>query len=101
MSAVGAHTALLSEHTRQQIDHWVAKFPPDRKRSAVLAALRFTQEQNDGHLTTELMDAVAEYLGLPPIQVRGRKLLFHVRAASLRAAPCQHLHQYFLHAARG
>src|SRR5580658_79170 len=68
MSAV-AVSALLSEHTRQEIDHWVAKFPPDRKRSAVLAALRFTQEQNDGHLTTELMDAVAAYLELPPIQV--------------------------------
>ena len=47
----------------------MAKFPPDRKRSAVLAALRFTQEQNDWSLTTELMDAVAEYLELPPIQV--------------------------------
>src|SRR5580693_1908016 len=69
MPAVGSHAALLSEHTRQEIDHWVAKFPPDRKRSAVLAALRFTQEQNEGHLTTELMDAVAEYLELPPIQV--------------------------------
>jgi NADH-quinone oxidoreductase subunit E len=60
---------LLSEHTRAEIDHWVAKFPPDRKRSAVLAALRFAQEQNDGHLTTELMDEVALYLELPPIQV--------------------------------
>jgi NADH-quinone oxidoreductase subunit E len=69
MSAVGAHMALLSEHTRQEIDHWVAKFPPEGKRSAVLSALRFTQEQNDGHLTTELMDAVAAYLDLPPIQV--------------------------------
>src|ERR1700727_1950253 len=69
MSAVPAHTTLLSEHTRREIDLWVAKFPPDRKRSAVLAALRFTQEQNAGHLTTELMDAVAEYLQLPPIQV--------------------------------
>ncbi len=59
MSAVGTHAALLSAHTRQEIDHWVGKFPPDRKRSAVLAALRFTQEQNEGHLTTELMDAVA------------------------------------------
>ncbi|HTC45049.1 MAG TPA: NAD(P)H-dependent oxidoreductase subunit E [Steroidobacteraceae bacterium] len=68
MSAMGA-AALLSEHTRREIDHWVAKFPPDRKRLAVLAALRFTQEQNDGHLTTELMDAVAVYLELPPIQV--------------------------------
>jgi NADH-quinone oxidoreductase subunit E len=60
---------LLSEHTRAEIDHWVAKFPPDLKRSAVLAALRFAQEQNDGHLTTELMDEVALYLELPPIQV--------------------------------
>jgi len=60
---------MLSEHTREEIDHWVAKFPPDRKRSAVLAALRFAQEQNEGHLTTELMDAVAAYLELPPIQV--------------------------------
>ena len=69
MSAMGTHAALLSEHTRQEIDHWVAKFPPEGKRSAVLAALRFTQEQNGGHLTTELMDAVAVYLQLPPIQV--------------------------------
>src|SRR3984957_1543894 len=69
MSAVLDNSALLSEHTRDEIDLWVAKFPPDRKRSAVLAALRFTQEQNGGHLTTALMDAVAAYLQLPPIQV--------------------------------
>lgn len=61
--------ALLTEHTRREIDHWVAKFPPGRQRSAVLSALRFAQEQNQGYLTPELMDAVAEYLSLPPIQV--------------------------------
>lgn len=61
--------SLLSEHTREEIDHWVAKFPPDRKRSAVIASLRAAQHQNEGFLTQELMDAVAEYLGLPPIQV--------------------------------
>jgi NADH-quinone oxidoreductase subunit E len=60
---------LLSEHTRHEIDHWVAKFPPGRQRSATIAALRAAQEQNDGFLTAELMDAVAAYLGLPPIQV--------------------------------
>ena len=60
---------LLSEHTRQEIDHWVAKFPPGRQRSATIAALRAAQEQNSGFLTPELMDAVAEYLKLPPIQV--------------------------------
>jgi NADH-quinone oxidoreductase subunit E len=61
--------SLLSEHTREEIDHWVAKFPPDRKRSAVIASLRAAQHQNEGYLTQALMDAVAEYLGLPAIQV--------------------------------
>jgi NADH-quinone oxidoreductase subunit E len=61
--------ALLSEDTRREIDHWVAKFPPGRQRSASLAALRAAQEQNQGFLTADLMDAVAEYLKLAPIQV--------------------------------
>jgi NADH-quinone oxidoreductase subunit E len=70
-SAAGAPTAgaVLSDATRAEIDHWVAKFPPGRQRSASLAALRAAQEQNHGFLTPELMDAVAEYLKLPPIQV--------------------------------
>ena len=59
----------LSAETRGEIDRWVAKFPPDRRRSAVLAALRAAQHQNHGWLTTGLMDAVADYLGLPAIQV--------------------------------
>ena len=61
--------SLLSEHTRAEIDRWVAKFPPDRRRSATLAALHAAQHQNHGFLTTELMDAVAGYLGLTPVQV--------------------------------
>jgi NADH-quinone oxidoreductase subunit E len=60
---------VLSEHTRHEIDHWIAKFPSGKQRSAVLAALRAAQHQNQGYLTTELMDAVAGYLSLPPIQV--------------------------------
>ena len=69
MSANDGNIGTLSEHTRHEIDVWLAKFPPDRRRSAVLAALRAAQHQNHGYLTTELMDAVAAYLGLPPIQV--------------------------------
>jgi NADH-quinone oxidoreductase subunit E len=61
--------AALSEHTRAEIDHWVARFPAGRQRSAVIAALRAAQEQNQGYLTAPLMDAVAAYLKLPPIQV--------------------------------
>jgi len=60
---------LLNEHTRGEIDAWLQKYPDDRKRSAVLAALREAQHQNEGYLTTELMDAVADYLDLPKIQV--------------------------------
>jgi NADH-quinone oxidoreductase subunit E len=59
----------LSQHVREEIDHWVAKFPPERKRSAVISALHAVQHENNGHLTAELMDAVAEYLGLANIQV--------------------------------
>jgi NADH-quinone oxidoreductase subunit E len=62
-------TKLLTDATRADIDAWVQRFPPDRKRSALLAALRAVQHQNQGYLTADLMDAVAEYLGLPPIQV--------------------------------
>jgi len=59
----------LSQHVREEIDHWVAKFPPERKRSAVISALHAVQHENNGFLTAELMDAVAEYLGLANIQV--------------------------------
>jgi NADH-quinone oxidoreductase subunit E len=62
-------SAKLSEHVREEIDHWVEKFPPDRKRSAVISALHAVQHENHGYLTTDLMDAVAEYLDLPNILV--------------------------------
>lgn len=59
----------LSDHTRAEIDRWVEKYPPDHKRSAVLAALREVQHENNGYLTLGLMDAVAEYLDMPEIAV--------------------------------
>ena len=60
---------LLSEHVREEIEHWKARFPEDRQRSAVIGALHAVQHENNGYLTPELMDAVAEYLALPNIQV--------------------------------
>lgn len=60
---------ILTEHTRSEIDLWLKKYPEDRKQSAVLAALRAAQHQNEGYLTTELMDAVASYLELSNIAV--------------------------------
>jgi len=59
----------LSAHAREEIDVWIAKFPEGRQRSAVISALHIVQHENHGFLTVDLMDAVANYLGLPPIQV--------------------------------
>ena len=59
----------LSEQVCREIDHWVAKFPKGRQRSAVISALQAVQHENQGFLTQDLMDAVAEHLDLPPIQV--------------------------------
>ena len=57
----------LTAHTREHIDHWVAKFPPDRKRSALIQGLMAAQEQNGGWLSDELIAAVAKYLALPQV----------------------------------
>jgi NADH-quinone oxidoreductase subunit E len=59
----------LSAHVREEIDRWVARFPEDRSRSAVIGALHAAQHENKGFLTVPIMDAVAEYLGLEPIKV--------------------------------
>jgi NADH-quinone oxidoreductase subunit E len=57
----------LNADTRAHIDHWLTKFPPDRKRSALIQGLMAAQEQNGGHLNDELMTAVAKYLDLPAV----------------------------------
>ncbi len=62
-------TVQLSSHVRDEIDRWTAKFPEEGKRSAVIGALHAVQHENDGYLTAELMNGVADYLGLPTIQV--------------------------------
>lgn len=60
---------LLSAHTIEEIDEWLSRYPADRKKSALLAALRAVQHQNNGFLTVPLMDAVADYLELEKIEV--------------------------------
>ena len=60
---------LISAESKADIDNWVAKYPADKKESAVMAALRIVQDQNAGFLTNDLIDAVAEYLDMPTIAV--------------------------------
>lgn len=62
------HT-LLSEDIRKHIDQWILRYPPEHKRSGVFEALRVVQQANGGSLTVELMDAVADYLGMAHIAV--------------------------------
>jgi NADH-quinone oxidoreductase subunit E len=65
--AVGK-AALLSDAVRAEIDAWTSKYPADRRQSAVIAALTAVQHEQ-GWLSTEMMDAVADYLRMPPIAV--------------------------------
>ncbi|MFI4918239.1 MAG: NADH-quinone oxidoreductase subunit NuoE [Legionellales bacterium] len=58
----------MSAERMLEIDQWVAKYPADQRQSAVMSTLRIVQEEH-GHLTPELMDAVAAYLGMAPIAV--------------------------------
>ncbi len=60
---------VLSKHVRQVIDAAIKRYPEGRQRSAVFDALREVQHENQGYLTVELMDAVADYLRLEPIKV--------------------------------
>ena len=59
--------AALTADTRARIDHWAAKFPPERKRSALIQGLMAAQEQNHGYLTDVLIAAVAKYLDQPAV----------------------------------
>jgi NADH-quinone oxidoreductase subunit E len=58
----------LSAASLQKIDQEVAKYPPDQKQSAVMSALIIAQDEK-GWLSTEVMDSVAEVLGMAPVAV--------------------------------
>ena len=60
---------MLSTEVCTAIDKWVAKYPIDKKQSAVIPALHIVQDANEGSLTTGLMDAVADYLGMQRMSV--------------------------------
>lgn len=60
---------LISAASKAAIDQWVAKYPPERKASACMAALAIVQDQNGGWLRNDLVEAVAEYLEMEPISV--------------------------------
>ena len=69
MNTAARKSDLLTAESRAHIDAWLEKFPAEQQQSAVLAALQAAQEQNGGWVSRELMDAVADYLGMLSVQV--------------------------------
>ena len=65
---LGDSGSLLSRASLEKIDKAVAKYPPEQKQSAVMAALTIAQDEK-GWLSTETMDCVAEYLQMAPVAV--------------------------------
>ncbi len=62
-------TMLLSEQALKKIDREVSKYPAEQKQSAVMAALAIAQDEK-GWLSQEVMEEVANVLGMPPIAVQ-------------------------------
>jgi len=59
----------FTEENRAKVDEEIEKYPAGRQRSAVLFALDLAQRQNDGWLSREAIEHVAEVLELPLIWV--------------------------------
>jgi NADH-quinone oxidoreductase subunit E len=60
--------SMLSDSAKQKIDRELVKYPPDQKQSACMSALAIAQDEH-GWLSNELMEEVADYLGMPPVAV--------------------------------
>jgi NADH-quinone oxidoreductase subunit E len=60
---------MLTTDSLKKIDREVAKYPPEQKKSAVMSALVIAQDEK-GWLSNEVMDFVAQYLGMPPVAVQ-------------------------------
>lgn len=60
---------LLPKNITNTIDHWIQKFPQGKQRSAIIAALHAVQHNNNGFLTNDLLNQVAEYINIPKMNV--------------------------------
>ena len=58
----------FSDATLARFAREVAKYPADQKQSAVMACLAIVQHEQ-GHVSPESENGIADYLGMPPIAV--------------------------------
>ena len=59
---------MLSEQTKARFDRELAKYPADQRVSAVMACLSIIQ-QEQGWVSPESEQAIADYIGMPAIAV--------------------------------
>ena len=69
MILTGQKEQLFTAEIRQQLDEWVAKYPTGKSQSAVIPCLHILQAENEGWLSKAVMDALADYLSMPKINV--------------------------------
>ncbi len=68
---------MLSEQIQTRINRELKKYPADQKQSAVMAALRFVQDEK-GWIANEDMADVAAYLGMPKMAVYEVATFYHM-----------------------
>lgn len=68
---------MLSAHVQDQINRELIKYPADQKQSAVMAALRFVQDEK-GWISNDDMTDVAAFLGMAHMAVYEVATFYHM-----------------------
>lgn len=68
---------MLSEQVQTKINRELKKYPADQQQSAVMAALRFVQDEK-GWISTDDMADIAVYLGMPKMAVYEVATFYHM-----------------------
>ena len=68
---------MLSNQIQEQINRELKKYPADQKQSAVMAALRFVQDEKGWIESADMVD-VAAYLGMPQMLVYEVATFYHM-----------------------
>jgi NADH-quinone oxidoreductase subunit E len=58
----------FSQETMKEVQWWIAKYPPERKQSAVIPVMWLAQKQ-DGWVSELAIQEIAKLLDMPPIRV--------------------------------
>lgn len=68
---------MLSEQIQAKIQRELTKYPADQRQSAVMAALRFVQDEK-GWISSDDMKEVAAYLDMPQMAVYEVATFYHM-----------------------